>query len=57
MNLPDNFKALMRGYKEEIEYLQAHPELKMTPVVRTKRGSGVEPLLKCNWGQEMPYYL
>ena len=56
-NLPDNFKALMRGYKEEIEYLQAHPELKVTPAVRTNRGTGVAPLIKSNWGQEMPYYL
>jgi hypothetical protein len=56
-NLPDNFKALMRGYKEEIEYLQAHPELKITPAVRTNRSTGVAPLIKSNWGQEMPYYL
>lgn len=56
-NLPDNFKALMRSYKEEIEYLQAHPELKVTPAVRTNRGTGVAPLIKSNWGQEMPYYL
>ena len=56
-NLPGNFKALMRSYKEEIEYLQAHPELKVTPAVRTNRGTGVAPLIKSNWGQEMPYYL
>ena len=56
-NLPDNFKALMRSYKEEIEYLQAHPELKITPAVRTNRSTGVAPLIKSNWGQEMPYYL
>ena len=56
-NLPDNFKALMRGYKEEIEYLQAHPELNITPAVRSSRGTGVAPLTKSTWGQEMPYYL
>lgn len=55
--LPDNFKALMDGYKEEIEYLQSHPELNVTPVIRSTRGTGVEPLIKSYWGQGMPYYL
>lgn len=53
--LPDNFKALLRGYKEEIEYLQAHPELDVTPMVRTSSGTGVSPLVKSTWGQEEPY--
>ncbi len=56
-HLPDNFKALMRSYKEEIEYLQAHPELNITPAIRTSRSIGIEPLIKTQWGQEMPYYL
>ena len=56
-NLPDNFKALMRGYKEEIEYLQSHPELNVTPALRTTRGTGVAPLTRTTWGQGMPYYL
>ena len=56
-NLPDNFKALMRGYKEEIDYLQAHPELNVTPAVRANRGTGVAPLTRTTWGQGMPYYL
>ena len=56
-NLPENFKALMNSYQEEIEYLQLHPELNVTPAVRSARGAGVEPLIKTNWGQEMPYYL
>jgi len=55
--LPDNFKALMRGYKEEVEYLQKHPELNVTPALRATSGSGVDPLIKSTWGQEMPYYL
>ena len=56
-NLPENFKALMNSYQEEIEYLQLHPELNVTPAVRSARGAGVEPLIKTYWGQEMPYYL
>lgn len=56
-NLPDNFKALMRSYKEEIEYLQAHPELNITPAIQATGDAGVAPLIKTTWGQEMPYYL
>ena len=56
-SLPENFKALLSGYKEEIEFLQSHPELKIAPPVRESRGTGVAPLIKTNWGQEMPYYL
>ena len=56
-NLPDNFKALLGSYQEEIEYLQAHPGLDVTPAIRTYRGNGVQPLIKAIWGQELPYYL
>ena len=53
--LPDNFKALMRGYKEEIEYLQANPDLKVSaPTLQATNGT-VEPLIKAIWGQEWPY--
>ena len=56
-NLPDNFKALMGSYKEEIEFLQAHPDLKITPDNRASGEVVVKPLIKAIWGQEMPYYL
>ena len=56
-NLPDNFKALMRSYQEEIEYLQSHPDLKASPIMRASDGTGVAPLIKTTWGQEMPYDL
>ena len=55
--LPDNFMALMRGYTEEIEYLQAHPELNVTPAINATISTGIEPLIKSYWGQGMPYYL
>lgn len=56
-NMPDNFKALLASYKEEIEWLQAHPDYQMTPMVRATGGGGVAPLIKSLWGQEMPYNL
>ena len=56
-NLPEGLKALLNSYREEIEYLQAHPSLVYTPVSRTSGQGGVAPLIPSHWGQEMPYYL
>lgn len=56
--LPSNVRALLNGYAEEINYLQSHPELTVSPAPRlTNRIGGVAPLIKSHWGQEMPYYL
>ena len=54
-NLPEGYKALMKSYQEQIEYLQAHPEYKVAPVVERATGGGVAPLIKTYWGQEEPY--
>lgn len=56
-NLPENVKALLNGYKGEIEFLQSHPQLTVEPVQRLASASSVAPLIKSHWGQEMPYYL
>ena len=56
-NLPENLKALLKGYQEEIEYLQQHPALDVQPTIRANSGNAVAPLIKSHWGQEMPYYL
>ena len=56
-NLPEGLKALLASYQEEIEYLQAHPSVKMTPVMRSSSQEGVAPLIKSLWGQELPYCL
>ena len=57
-NAPDGLKALLDGYKNEIEMLQTYEgdDLVLeTPKMATT--AGVEPLIKTTWGQEMPYYL
>ena len=54
-NLPENLKALLKGYQEEIEYLQMHPNLDVHPAIRSNGGIVVAPLIKSHWGQEMPY--
>ncbi len=55
--LPSNVRALFNGYAEEISYLQSHPEITASPSPKLTAGSGVAPLIKSHWGQEMPYYL
>lgn len=57
-NLPSNLKALLDGYKSEIEFLQIYKGDDLVTVTPTLNAtSGVEPLIKTTWGQEMPYYL
>lgn len=57
-NLPYGLQGLLDGYKREIEYLQAYKGNDLVQAEPTlKATSGVEPLIKTTWGQEMPYYL
>ncbi len=58
-NLPCNLKALLDSYQREIEYLQSYEGDDLIPIALSsqKVTVGVDPLIKTNWGQEMPYYL
>ncbi len=57
-NLPYSLQGLLNSYKQEIEFLQSYKENDLVPARQTfNAGSGVEPLIKTTWGQEMPYYL
>lgn len=57
-NMPDNLKALLDIYKEDIEYLQAQPKLKVPKrTYSSNRSIIVEPLVQVHWGQLKPYYL
>jgi len=56
-NMPENMKAWLQSYADQIEWLNAHPE---TPVAtRTSRHAqnAVKPLIQTHWGQEYPYNL
>ena len=58
-NLPDGMRYWLNCYKQEMEYLQAHPELTIesSPHKSAPRPSAsVEPLLTAMWSQERPYY-
>lgn len=57
-NLPDNLKALLNGYKKEIEFLQTYKGndlVVVTPSINAT--TSVDPLIQTTWGQGMPYYL
>ena len=57
-NLPYNFQGLLDSYKREIEFLQAYTADDLVPAAKTPALKyGIDPLIKTNWGQEMPYYL
>ena len=56
-NMPENMKAWLQGYVDQIEWLNAHPE---TPVVKKamrRAQQVVKPLIKTHWGQNDPYNL
>ena len=53
--IPENMKFWLDYYKEQMEYLQAHPGMVVTkPVFRD--GQSVEEMLEARWDQGSPYY-
>ena len=57
--IPCNMKAWLATYKEQIEYLQANPNLRVeTPSMMSPslRIASVAPLLTALWDQEAPYW-
>ena len=56
--MPANMKYWLGIYKQELEYLQAHPELQADQSINAgnPRGVSVEPLLTAMWDQLEPYY-
>ena len=55
--MPDNMRFWLDYYKQQMEYLQAHPGLKVdkTPLMET-RSVSVEPMIEAMWNQGYPYY-
>ena len=55
--LPCNMRAWLNGYSEQIEFIQAHPEIEPS---QTKRQlistlASITPMLTTTWGQGSPY--
>ena len=56
--MPDNMKFWLGTYKQQIEYLQDHPDMVVEKPVpnRSLRMDDVAPLLTAEWDQGAPYY-
>ncbi len=57
--MPGNMKVWLSGYRQQIEYLQQHPELvavKQEANLNRMATPTVGPLCSTTWGQEEPYY-
>ena len=59
-NIPDGMQYWLDCYKQQIEYLQARPDLIVDQPAQRRAPIGgavsVEPLLTALWSQEAPYY-
>ena len=60
-NMPPGMKDMLAQYKDEIEYLQKNPTLKVNPIVSPQntpslKAASVGPLLTCNWDQDAPFW-
>ena len=55
--MPENMKFWLGTYKDQIEYLQAHPGLEVEKTaLKTTRTATIEPMLEAKWDQGYPYY-
>ena len=54
--IPCNMKALLQGYREDIEYLQANPGFQASLMTPSLHAVDVDELLQERWDQEAPYY-
>ncbi|MBR5673611.1 MAG: C10 family peptidase [Muribaculaceae bacterium] len=56
-SLPENMKFWLGCYKQQMEYLQAHPDLVVEkPSLKANRTESIEPMLVAMWNQGYPYY-
>ena len=56
-SLPENMKFWLDTYKQQMEYLQAHPGLEVEkPSFKGNRTESIEPMLEAMWNQGYPFY-
>ena len=53
--VPENMKFWLDHYKQQMEYLQAHPGM-VVEKSRTNLGVTVAPMIEAMWNQGYPYY-
>ena len=52
-NMPANMQAWLKGYNDQMEYLNRHPEA--AAPLKTVSGEPISPLIQTNWDQGAPY--
>ena len=56
-DLPENMKFWLGLYKQQMEYLQAHPGMVVEkPSLKASRTESIAPMLVAKWNQGYPYY-
>ncbi len=56
-NMPANIKAFLAQYEEEMEYLQANPDVTVDLTDNSiRKNTAVSPLVQTTWDQEAPYW-
>ena len=56
-NMPENMKAWLQGYVDQIEWLNAHPETPVATKTTRRSQNVIRPLIQTHWGQNDPYNL
>lgn len=56
-NMPENMKAWLQGYVDQIEWLNAHPETPVATKATRRSQNVIRPLIQTHWGQDDPYNL
>ena len=55
-SLPENMRFWLGYYKQQMEFLQARPGMKVNKPMIKAGGQSVEPMLEAMWDQGDPYY-
>lgn len=58
-NMPENMRAWLNGYAEQLDWLLCNPDAKVERASDTHvptKATYYGPLLTCNWDQSAPYY-
>lgn len=55
-NMPENMKAWLKGYADQIAWLNKHPEVQNT-IQKAPTKNPVAPLIPSQWNQDEPYNL
>lgn len=54
-DMPDNMRAWLAGYEEQLRYLAAHDVATTATAEQTDDHEAIEPMLTCLWNQDEPY--